>query len=48
MRTFLRAVRPRHNPAPCQGGVDNRPVVVALHCSGADGSQWRKLAGAGA
>ena len=33
-------------PAPCHGGVDNRPVVVALHCSGADGSQWRKLAAA--
>ena len=30
-------------PAPNQGGIGKRPVVVALHCSGADGSQWRKL-----
>lgn len=33
-------------PARCQDGADNKPVVVALHCSGADGSQWRKLAAA--
>ena len=29
-----------------QVGGDERPVVIALHCSGADGSQWRKLAAA--
>jgi pimeloyl-ACP methyl ester carboxylesterase len=24
--------------------IEDKPVVVALHCSGADGSEWRKLA----
>ena len=32
--------------APNQGGIGKRPVVIALHCSGADGSQWRKLSAA--
>lgn len=31
-------------PASCPGRAGNKPVVVALHCSGADGNQWRRLA----
>ena len=40
--------RPRPYPVTAYGkvGGDERPGVIALHCSGADGSQWRKLAAA--
>jgi pimeloyl-ACP methyl ester carboxylesterase len=35
--------RPHHAEFTPVGG-DERPVAIGLHCSGADGSQWRKLA----
>ena len=33
-----------HPNIPRRTGERNRPIVVALHCSGATGRQWRRLA----